>query len=652
MPEYVRWLLPLLRFPQVIILLSILLLLCLVLGRFILKVFRVDKYLSSHFAVNISIYVTAGFIFATLVLNIIAIFAIGTTSLIIFLIITALAVFILWRCGDFSLIFHKVKNLNWSLHSLSINMFPLILIVLTLCHFSEVIEIMGWPTVGDVMWGHGPFTSLLLYNGKITSTLEPLSARAVYYPTGFHTVAANFASWFNLFPVEAIFLAGGLIAILLPLLIYSLTNMLTKSIPLSLLTYSATFIVHPYPYIWAWWMMGIFYGAACPNLLGLLVIFFLIAILSLEYAQPEKVKKQELYVGSILTFFLSSLVVLLVYPSFIIFVAIMLIFILLKHYGEIVLFIQKRPILISYSLIFGFLFVLIVTYCVHLSSSETVSLVMVTKSTVFNYVLSSTFLFDHITGYVMLAALPISIILLFRKKYFFLSLFYVLVFCVIVYTLSPFSPEILYLILPGRAIMIPWVISWIIIALGVSEIIRIRQLKKFFDSYTNISIILFISISAVIILPQFTSSLVQEFSYANAQQWGWYVRWDTFPYDYAALLWINYNVPPKDLILIDKSVACSWILSFSVKNVTYFAFVDSNEEKRATELQTIWDEPYNYNTVYQLLEKYNVSYIFVSSDPVSKPFAPSEYEYIFDNYPFLKVVFRLGDSTVYKVDIP
>ena len=188
----------------------------------------------------------------------------------------------------------------------------------------------------------------------------------------------------------------------------------------------------------------------------------------------------------------------------------------------------------------------------------------------------------------------------------------------------------------------------------------------FVPSYTNVLIILSISIIVLVLSPQFTSSIVQEFSYTNARRWSVWPCMGSFPYDYPAVLWINYYVHQEDLILIDRSIASNWILSFSLKNLTFHLHMDSDQTKRLYELEIVWNKPYENGTIYQILKKYNVRYIFVTSEPgyflpelhggaflyyTAKPFTPSEYISIFDTYPFLKIVFRLGYTTVYKVDI-
>ncbi|MEM3562505.1 MAG: hypothetical protein QXR19_04710 [Candidatus Jordarchaeaceae archaeon] len=647
-------------FPQIIILLFVLLLSFVILGRLTLKIFRLDQYLSSHFALNVPIYGVAGFLFATLVLNVIAIFFIGFSSLIIFLIITVSSVFILWKLGDISSLFRKAKNLNLSLIPLHPNLVPFVLVVLTFYHFSRVIEIMGWPPIGDILLIHGPFTSALLYNGKITLTLEPISSGQVSYPMGFHTVAAHFASWFNIFPGEAVFLLGGLIIILIPLLMYSLAYVFTKSISLSLLTYFATFIIHPSFHLERW-MVGYFYNGPYPNLAGFLIVLFSIYILGLEYVQPEKVKKQDLYLCSAAILFLSLLVLLLVYPSFIILVSIILIFMVSKHGGKIVILVQRKPILILPPLLYGLLFLFIPHSYVHVYSQGEFTKLVTNVYTLSVYTIPSTFLFDHITGYVMWVALTISIALLLRKRYPLLSLFYILLFCILLFTTSPMLPSILYTILPSRAVMILWITSWFIMSLGITEFFSVGKLKKHFKPFIKITYL--VILVSLLMIPPFAYSLIQEFSYINALRWSWYTRSPSFSCDFVGLLWINYNIPPKDLILTDQSFASYWILSFSAKNITFFKFMNEYEIERGLELEEIWNKPYEIDTVYQLLSKYNVSYVFVTSEwgyyrsPAfgervykAKPYTPQTYVSIFDTYPFLKTVFRLGLTTVYKVD--
>jgi len=625
-----------------------------IIGRFTLKALKFDRVLISNTAINIPIYGATGFVVSLLFFNFIGVFTIGISSLVFFSILTAFAFFILVRSRDVISTFHRIKKINW-LSFLKV-LVPLFLIAFTFFHFSFVMSIAGWPACNDLHDFHGPVTSILLWNGKITTTLEPITSAQPWYPIGFHILAANIASYFHLFPGEAVWLLGGLVMIMIPILMYSLTYTLTKSIPLSLLVYFSTFIIHTSHQHFMKWIVGFLQLGLYPGLTGIMTVIFSIYVLSLtEYRQPEKLKKR-FPIGSTAILFFSLLALLLTYPNFSIFVAMIIIFIILKHHNELVIYFTKKPVSTIIPLLLAggltlYLFPVNILY---------VSLPSITSPST-AYKLPQTFLFDHITGYVMWVAMFISLILIYKKRYTFINFIYLIIFCMVAFTLSAAAPTILYLILPYRAVMIPWITCWLILSLGITEIFRIRRLKRYFHPPIN-SIFVVILTAFLILTPQFTVSIVQQFSYAEAKYWGWYTHKNSLPNDYTALLWIHYNVPPDDLILNDLSIPSLWILSISVKNVTYSRILGSTERDRARELYNIWEKPYEEYTVYQLLKKYNVRYVFVTSEPgcydaieirskyIPKPFTPEEYVQIFDTYPFLKIVFRLGLTTVYKVD--
>jgi len=646
----------------------------LVIGWFSFKILKIDKFLPSNMAVNIPIFGAAGFVISLLFLNFVGVFTIGIFSSVLFFILTALASFFLVRSRNVTSAFTRIRNLVTlpfrrtrsmvSSSGLLKDIVPLFLIIFTFLHFSFVISVMGWPPVGDILSLHGPATSILLWNGKIISTLEPVSSLPLYYPIGFHVLAANIALWFHLFPGEAVFLLGGLSIILIPLLLYSLTYTLTKSMPLSILVYFSMFIIHPSGEL-SRWVVGYFYNGPYPNLTAFMMVILSIYVLGLiEYRQPEKLKQYYL-MGFITLLFFSSMALLLVYPSFTVFIAIMTIFVIVKYHDELVTSLQKKTVstVTPFFLVGGFTLLALPKSFIY--STTTLSRLIFTPSGQFQYGVSQTFLFDHITGYAMWVALFISLILIYRKKYLFINLIYVIIFCMVLFTLSPVAPVALYLILPARAVIIPWTTSWLILSFGITEISELIKLKTHFYFFRN-SVFMVIFIAFVILTPQFTASIIQEFSLLKAQEAAWYTHSSSFQADFIALLWVYYNIPPDDLILNDQSWTGYWILSLSVKNITYTRFMDSNQIKRGEELEIIWNKPYERDTVNQLLKEYNVSYIFVTSewsyyrDPklgggihgyIAKPFSPEEYTTIFDTYPFLKIVFRLGSTTIYKVNI-
>jgi hypothetical protein len=169
----------------------------------------------------------------------------------------------------------------------------------------------------------------------------------------------------------------------------------------------------------------------------------------------------------------------------------------------------------------------------------------------------------------------------------------------------------------------------------------------------GLTIFLFFNTSGVAVY-----SLASHASLSLSSGYSWYTIAPAFADDFKALEWINNNVNSSKLILNDFSWSSLFLMSLSIKNVS-MNYVYRGFE-RAEELQTIWLNPDNETLVHSLVEKYNVSYILVTSarqfydylgDSTykSKPYLPSQYFMIFCTYGFLEPVFVSGGSAVFKV---
>jgi len=670
-----------LNLPQIIIILSILLITSVIHGRFVLKLFKIDSYLPSNFAVNIPIYGAAGLSLITLVLNIFGVFTVGEISLIGFLIVTIITVIFLWYSGDFSSISLKIKEITRLSYSFLISrLIPLTLVIITLYHFSQVIEIMRWPYISDICYTHAPLTSLILYLGKTPIfNLAPFVNSSWYYPPFFHTVAANITSWFQILPAQSVFLVGGLLIIFITLLMYSVTYLLTRSVPFSLIVYFSCFIYEG-KYLLTW-ITGFFYVGTYPFLTGFLIIIFSISALILaEYVPSSKPKKPEKFLAVLI---FSFLVILLVYPNFTILQTLIILLLLVKHYDEFLIFFQKNYILIVslfFLLVLGILLVFQIKAYPYNYISQFISqpgfLGQITSLFGVNYIFYPGFFtgfiefigkhgfqFINVNSVAMWPAFFISMIFVYKKKYVLISLFFIIIFCVSISTISEITPSIVNIILPSRAIMIPWTLSWFMLSLGLSEVLGLKRIKILDFPFKNSNFLVYTLIFFLIVFPLFSTCIINEFTNVNANKFGWYAYQTAFPDDFAGLCWIDKNIPPEDLILNDLSFAGMWILSFSFKNVTFNINFDNVKWQRAVELQRVWENPYDGKMVYQLLEKYNVSYVFIPSDPgfrydphlggdktyIPKPFTPAEYIQIFNSYTFLKVVFQSGSTAIYKV---
>lgn len=169
-------------------------------------------------------------------------------------------------------------------------------------------------------------------------------------------------------------------------------------------------------------------------------------------------------------------------------------------------------------------------------------------------------------------------------------------------------------------------------------------------------------VAVVLILFNFNGlmvySVASHASLSLASQYGSFSQ-VTFKPNFDALEWITQNVGEKELVLNDWSFSGLYLVSLSIKNVSM------NPElarlNRTMELQEIWLHPLNMTLVQSLLNKYNVSYVLVTSElnyvNVSgpswvyepKPFLPWQYIVIFMGYPFLESIYNTWSEAIFKV---
>lgn len=153
------------------------------------------------------------------------------------------------------------------------------------------------------------------------------------------------------------------------------------------------------------------------------------------------------------------------------------------------------------------------------------------------------------------------------------------------------------------------------------------------------------------------TSLSSHASLALAGNSAWFSHSPTFQDSFNAMEWVNEHAKSGERILNDWSFTGLYLESLSIKNVTMLYILRGYNI--TSDLQEIWLDPKNVTLVQSLLEKYNVSYILVTSEYsfynflvnstyMPKPYTPHEYVHIFTGYPFLQLVFESGDAAVFK----
>jgi uncharacterized membrane protein len=177
---------------------------------------------------------------------------------------------------------------------------------------------------------------------------------------------------------------------------------------------------------------------------------------------------------------------------------------------------------------------------------------------------------------------------------------------------------------------------------------------------TSFGEIILIITSVIIAIVVFIPNLSAYLSPKQIDIWSWFTRMPTFKDDFAALEWINKNINNTDLILNDGSHISNYLLGLSIKNLTHHPWAQFVHAKRFKDLQKIWQNPKDEKYILETLKKYNVRYILLTSEwgyqlygenfgYYAKPYSAEEYARIFDQYPFLQVVFKSGSTRVYKV---
>jgi len=195
--------------------------------------------------------------------------------------------------------------------------------------------------------------------------------------------------------------------------------------------------------------------------------------------------------------------------------------------------------------------------------------------------------------------------------------------------------------------------SYLILGRRKSRRIKMRSLTSFFV------LVLFISQVIPTLTPHF--SLMQ----ARDQYADWFTNQEGFTSNFEALEWIDENISPEDLILNDLAYSSLYLSSFSKKNMAFvYQAYWTNPSEQILDFSQVWRYPKNSTFLKMIIEKYDVKYIFVSSEPrfydfifskkdvveyTHKFYTPFEYITIFNNYLFIAPIFRRGESVIYRI---
>jgi hypothetical protein len=289
--------------------------------------------------------------------------------------------------------------------------------------------------------------------------------------------------------------------------------------------------------------------------------------------------------------------------------------------------------------------------------------------------------FSDLSTWFMLPATLMGIYLLFKSKSVDVPAIFLATFLLNVMSMGDETYRFLSLILPSRLIIVSWILSWVVISISISTLLK--RVEYHLDARERKTNVMFCSrwgkhsvkinlsqkciktltlklIVIVLVLAMVYPSLYQHFSLSAATCYAWYSRLPSFPYDYNVSVWISQNIPPDELILNDMSWSGLYLPSYTFKKVIFHYFMHPPEYDEA---RFIWLHADNETLVKAILKKLEIKWVFVTSEwgyldlwmyggsgnYVAKPLNPAKYVEIFDSYPFLKKRYQCGNSAIYEV---
>ncbi len=535
----------------------------------------------------------------------------------------------------------------------------IVLAGLSFAYFSWVLVTNRWPNIGDVLLLHGPVTASLS-SGGYPAVAERLW---FFYPVGFHTTPASLVPALGIYPAEAVFLFGGFLAALLPLLMYVLARSMGAGPFLSLVAFTAAFVVHPSGHLEKW-ILGPFFNGPYPNLLGYIVVVLILLHLSRRALESPHNTGFSGYAKPALFY---SGILVLIYPSFVVPIILHLLLlgsVSLLHRRGIWASLFENPRarmgFIAASLA-ATLIIITLLYTTELSGL----IGRVYPPAHPAYVLAPEFFFDNITGIVILVGAGISAFAVLNRRAKGVELFYLVLLALMLLSLHDLLYGLIWVMLPSRAIIILGILAWVLLAREIQTLLnkfhgrmrasdgssrfRRAQLAAKWGPVT--AAILILTAQAVA-----TGPMTPLFT---AHRSGWLSRVPSFSSDFGAAEWFAENADSTDLILSDGSWMSRYAVSLKPLRLTHNLPFEVLERTSWEALNRIWSAPLDEEYIRQALNEYGVQYVLITSEwgaygrveneYRAKAFQPGEYVEIFSSYSFLKVEYAAENTRIFRV---
>lgn len=547
------------------------------------------------------------------------------------------------------------------------SLLPLFLFAFSLVVFARFVSYTGaMPIWGDPV-EHSLYVSVFLHHGKIVYSLDPIAAGSAfgdisYYPLGFHTLAAFATLITTGFPGEAIFLLAACIAMLIPCLLYSFVYSKTKSPLLSLTAFLLVFVaptLNPFPLrsyaFYAGFLQGVY-----PALLGTLFVLCFGYLATAINTQGKASSRRWHY----FMLAIAALAVLVAYRTFFIIIATYTVVALI--YGARTkiraLFAGKRAFLAAAAVA---TLVAAVVLLIRFLIPQLLEWTWMTHdpNQLARYYVPPSFLVTNVNGCIILAASIAVMALLALRKHTLFCLFYLslLIPFYLAFNWYLFA-NLLWPITPMRSVWILIPLSYISVLLFLSVLSQtwqpLHRLRLASAPHRRTAIIL-LSLAVVVItfIPPMNAQGFAMFNYKPH-------RTAVYPNEeeYRAMAWIERNVPSDALVLNDMTWAGHYVPAFGLKNQVSFPYRNWPDDmlKRMDDCRLVFDNPGNYTLVHNLIEKWQIKYIYVTSSNIYPDFSGIEFELVhrwwdsaeilafFDKNPDLQAEFRTERVGVYS----
>ena len=614
--------------------------------------------------VKLILYGVSGCIFSMSLLSVVGFLSMTVAVIILFSVLSVCSILI-WKRhrADF--------NLTKLYSSTTKDIFTLCIIIFSFIVIGTVGVSWKWVPAGD-SFGHEFLTGLILYHDRITPNFMPFNNNPLIYGPGLHSLSAFLSKIIGLYPGESVLLTGSFLTAFLPLLVYSFVYYRTSSLPLSLLAYCSTFLLHPTGDLQRW-VFGYFFNGAYPPLGGMLFGLLLFLFLSIQNEKEPRFKK---WIAIMYSFLGVAIVHYGFVPPLLSSVVILYIF-------------QNRAKILNKKILVALVLVILV-------SIPAVYYLNIGNSYLFEhrnaeYAIQRSEVLASYSSVAILASTTLGLGNLIYGKNRILSI--CLLTVNIPLLLSSVLPPAIYgstfgvYYLSLRMFNFASLFSWIFFAIMLNDlkfIDRIIQVVKVFifrfkPSVKNsiqtfsknkidlIAIIIIIIIFSNVFIPYLSGKFIQIQAKPSSV---------LSEAEYGTMAYMAKNFSMNETILADPTRSSIHLLGFEPLNslLNFPLLVGKLNQTRAIELTKIFEFPGRYLEIKNLLQKYNVSHLLVNdelkgytdyfnakrgergefierSDYKSKPYSRDTYVDIFNHNPYLRLIYREKYSALYKVDL-